>query len=191
MRHKIKTILLIGVLLGAGGCATPAQRLAMTVPSGTTSALSVQSPFHQSVSIGTISGGEETNPLWISEVGQPEFTDALRSSLANNALLADGTAPRFLLHANLASVDQPVFGLDMSVTSSIAYQLLDAKNKVPWYDELITATFTATFTDSPLGFERLRLANEGSIRKNIRTFMEDLVQRKGPIDLSKYKPKQQ
>jgi hypothetical protein len=36
-----------------------------------------ESPYKNAIYLGEVSGGESTNPLWVSEVGNPEFRDAL------------------------------------------------------------------------------------------------------------------
>jgi hypothetical protein len=37
--------------------------------------------------------------------------------------------------------------------------------------ETITAPYTATFSDSPIGFVRVKRANEGSVKANITQFL--------------------
>ncbi|MCS6780659.1 MAG: hypothetical protein NZ555_13270 [Geminicoccaceae bacterium] len=44
---------------------------------------------------------------------------------------------------------------------------------------LVIESYTATFADAALGVERLRLANEGSMRRNIETFIDRLVEHYG------------
>jgi hypothetical protein len=46
------------------------------------------------------------------------------------------------------------------------------------YSRKITAIGSASFSDSALGVERLRIANERSIQKNLETLLEDLRQQK-------------
>ena len=43
------------------------------------------------------------------------------------------------------------------------------------FDQKISASYTATFGDAAYGPTRLKLANEGSIRENIRQFIEKLL----------------
>jgi hypothetical protein len=185
--RSVFSVLLLFALAGLAGCASPARTGMMTVPSGAVTVASAQSPFHQAVAIASVSGGKATNPLWTSEVGQLEFEGALRDSLTNNALLARVAPSRFELHAILKSVDQPLFGFDMTVTSSIAYRVVETESRASWFDELVTVSYTAKFADSLLGVERLKLANEGSIKTNIRTFIEELVRRKSPRNMPKPK----
>ncbi|MEM7445697.1 MAG: hypothetical protein AAF414_20415 [Pseudomonadota bacterium] len=58
----------------------------------------------------------------------------------------------------------------MTVTSTVEYVIEDQLTGQTIFEEVITAPYTAAFGDSLLGVERLRLANEGSIRANIQEF---------------------
>jgi hypothetical protein len=61
----------------------------------------------------------------------------------------------------------------MEVTSHVNYKVFDAAAQ-PILLETISAPFTATFSDSPIGFVRIKRANEGSIRASISQFLEKL-----------------
>jgi hypothetical protein len=160
------------VAAALAGCAAPARTGAMvaapTAPVPATSAL------HDAVQIGAINGGEKTNPMWKSEVGAPQFKDALQASLVSDGLYASGG--KYRLDASLDSVDQPWIGLDMTVKSTIHYSLVDNAAGSAVFDKSVTASYTATVGDSVIGVERLRLANEGSIKKNIETFLDQVVE---------------
>lgn len=114
--------------------------------------------------------------MWKSQVGTPEFQQALTQSLQANTMLATG-APRYHLDANLENLDQPALGgFDMTVGSRIRYKLTDIATGKPAFEKAIETEYTANFSDAFAGVERLRLANEGSIKKNIGLFLEALVQ---------------
>ena len=67
-----------------------------------------------------------------------------------------------------------VIGLDMTVTATVTYTLVErATGKTAW-EKVIVAPYTAKFGDSLLGVERLKLANEGAIRTNISNLLDDL-----------------
>ena len=61
----------------------------------------------------------------------------------------------------------------MTVTSHVNYKVYDPKAQ-PLVLETIDAPFTATMSDAFVGVERLRLANEGSIRASIEKFFDKL-----------------
>ena len=72
------------------------------------------------------------------------------------------------------SVAQPLLGLDMTVTTHVRYTLKDTQSGSVVLDKMLVASYTATVGDAFVGAKRLRLANEGSARKNIGLFLEEL-----------------
>ncbi len=72
-------------------------------------------------------------------------------------------------------VDQPFIGFDLTVTSSVHYIVTESASNAFAFDETITAAHTATVSDAFVAVERLRLANEGPIKENIRVFIDKLL----------------
>ena len=176
MKQSFRRLLIL--LLGAialSACASPAEMQNMVVARQPASSIASDSSFKNALAIAHVDGGETTNPLWISEVDSTSFQGALSMSLKQNDLLAE-TQPssRFDLSATLASLNQPLFGLDMTVSSTVNYRVVERSTELIWFNDSIFASYTATFSDSPLGPQRLRLANEGSIRENIKEFIKRL-----------------
>jgi hypothetical protein len=130
------------------------------------------SALRHEVSVSSVSGGEDTNPAWTSEIGNEEFSGAIKQSLAAQGLLSDNG--RYQLAVNLSEVDQDLFGLDLTVVTKVKYTLIDSRNTNMVMDETITTPYTATFGDAVLAFERLRLANEGAAKKNIEELLDTL-----------------
>ncbi len=130
------------------------------------------------VAIDSVSGGEKTNPLWTSEISNESFAAALKATLDGLGLWSD--SGRYQLRIEMQKVDQPAFGFDMTVTTQVNYQLFDSQTNTLIMDKTIIAEFTATVDDAFAGVKRLRLANEGSARKNI----EDLINRLSKLNLS-------
>ena len=124
--------------------------------------------------IQAVAGGEATNSLGFSKVGNRDFQAALSASLDNAGLLATLGACKFPLEVNLLSLSQAGSGLDVEVTSHVIYRVFDTAGQ-PISLEIISAPFTSTFADSPGGSKRLRKANEGSIRANILQFFHKVV----------------
>ena len=82
---------------------------------------------------------------------------------------------RFMLTAQLLSLDRPFIGIDMTVTASVLYTLTEAVAGKELRVKTITLPYTAKFRDSLIGVERLRLANEGAARTNIQRLVEWLA----------------
>jgi hypothetical protein len=82
------------------------------------------------------------------------------------------------LTVHLQNIDQPLFGIDMTVTATVNYIVTEKSTNKEVFSRSIAVPYTATFGDSPLGVERLKLANEGAIRSNISKLIDELLQLK-------------
>jgi hypothetical protein len=175
---------LLAVAASLSGCATGATTAGMIIRPE--ELVRPTSPAVQhAVAIEAVGGGSETNAMWASQVGNLEFKAALSESLKAAGILADGPA-RYTLVAALISLDQPTFGFDMTVTAKVQYAVTDTTtNAVVWH-EVVTTPHTATTSDSLAGVTRLRLANEGAMRKNIARLIERLgaASLQGPITVN-------
>jgi hypothetical protein len=133
------------------------------------------SPLYNAIAISKVGGGEKTNPLLASKVGNNELEEALRLSLSQRGFLctSDVAAP-FRLEVFLLELQQPATGYTMIVTSAMRYKLTRRSDDQAVYDDIITASYKATMGDAFSGVHRLKLANEGSIRANIAVFLQHL-----------------
>jgi hypothetical protein len=159
-------------------CAMPAQVNSMI---GTpTVQLLANSPLKESLRVNAVSGGKDTNPLWTSQVGNPEFQEALRQSLSKQGIIAANEA-RYQLDTSLVELKQPLVGFDLTVASTVHYTIKEITTNRVVFDQTIAASYTANFSDAIIGgaVERLRLANEGSIRSNISQFLDQLIRTLG------------
>lgn len=166
-------IVALMLLTTLAGCASGANSSNMTASLQPNLAAAPGSNLYQSVGIANVTGGQETNPMLMSQVADGEFKAALKNSLLQNNLHAIGP-DKYILTAEIEALDQPFIGLDMSVTSKVHYKLTRVADKAVVYDKVVSETHTATVGDSPLGVERLRLANEGSVKKNISSFIAEV-----------------
>ena len=172
---RIRLLVIGAIAVTQSACATPARIENMVAPA-TADGVAPNSVLAQAICVTEVTGGEETNPLWTSEVDDASFRAALETSLRNNRLAASSADDcRYDLEANLLGLAQPSFGFNMEVTSHVNYSVLERPSGDPYYLTTVTAAYTAPFGDAFLGVTRLRLANEGSIRANIRQFIEELA----------------
>ena len=132
-------------------------------------------PMRNKLALKEVTGGRETSPLWVSNVGSADFEKALEESLKSVGLLADRQAGQYLLTADLLKLDQPMIGLDMTVTSTVRYIVTERASNRTIYDETRTTPYTAKFSDSLYGPARLKLANKGAIRMSISALLEKLM----------------
>jgi hypothetical protein len=179
--YRLVAAILIATALSA--CASPAEMQNMVVAQQTIETSSLNTPFKNALVIASVKGGENTNPLWTSEVDGAAFQGALNISLEKNDLLAKTpSASRFDLFATLGSIDQPIFGLDMTVSSTVVYRVVERETQLDWFNDSVFASYTATFSDAVIGVQRLRFANEGSIRENIKEFIKRVVRTQPPTE---------
>jgi hypothetical protein len=159
-------------LFTLAACAQPARVTQMVVPNVMAPVVAANPTLQGALSAGEVTGGQETNPLWTSQVNNPEFKEALEQSLQANAMLAPNPgASKYVVTAQLRELKQPLVGFDLTVTSRIGYRVVERASNAPIFDEEITTPFTADFGSSFVAVERLRLANEGAIRESIRRFL--------------------
>lgn len=153
------------------GCASPAETQAMIVSPD--ASIGQNPKLKGKVALGNIAGGQETNPLWTSQVDNQSFTEALRGSLnAFGYLAGNSAAASYKVDANLMSLVQPAFGLTLDVKSNIQYTVATG-NTIK--EHIIEATGSAGFSDAAVAITRLRLANERSIKENITLFLKQLL----------------
>lgn len=168
--NKLKLLSLSLAVIFLYGCASGAkfQNTAYTEPSG----LTYDEKLENNIGVFSVDGGEKTNPLWTSEISNEAFKEAVKLSLSNQGLLSENG--EYQLKVKLLQVDQPLFGLDLEVTTNVNYVLTDTKTNKVVLNEVIVAPYTATMGDAFVAIKRLRLANEGSGRSNIEGFLKKL-----------------
>ena len=117
--NVVRIFFILLSLMSVASCASPATLEGMTVPAKPVTAIPPQ--LNHSVKVGTVLGGESTNPLWTSDVGNREFREALEASLRNqNMLVSAGTGQKeYVVDATLIDVNQPLVGFSMSVDRAI------------------------------------------------------------------------
>jgi hypothetical protein len=147
-------------------CATSG---GMTVSSG-----AVATPvakYRNAIAVRSVSGGQVMNVLTVPGVANEPFKAALESTLAYNGYLAQSGTPKYYLDAEIQNLDQPFIGLDFDVVADVTYKISGAGTPAAYP---IKAKGTATFSDSPIAIDRIRIANERAMRENLKQFLEAL-----------------
>jgi hypothetical protein len=166
--RRIAAAVAVSALVGLAACASPSRPEAMIL--GATPGLIAASGdlgYHSVTSV-VVSGGSETNPMWTAQVSNSDLKTALEGSLAAAGYMGSDGRP-MIVTANMVELNQPMIGLDMSVTSRIQYSVTSDGRVV--FNDTVSATGTATMGEAFAGVERLRLANEKSIQENIKQFI--------------------
>jgi hypothetical protein len=165
------TILL--TLLALGACAEGARTGQMIITPQVSAEAAVRPALKEAFWIGAIGGGGETNPMWMSNVSESEFSEALRLSLIAHQMLSPvAERAKYHLNANLRQLDRPIMGFDLTVTSTVDYEVREAADGTARFRKTVVAPYTATVSDAFLAVKRLQLANEGSVKENIRRFLD-------------------
>jgi hypothetical protein len=159
----------LAILSSLYGCATGANSGAMAV-SISDIPTAANAELKEKVNVRFVGGGKETNPMLASQVDSNSFKTALSQSLRVAGYESNGVATYFV-DAELQALSQPMFGLTFDVTSTVRYTL-EGQGKRKIFP--ITAVGTATTSDALAGVERLRIANEKSIKENIKKFLNEL-----------------
>jgi len=180
MKVNFKHLVLLPLLFSLGllgGCAAPAKVTSMTVMPAHHEVAGNNSALKNKVIVSSVTGGEETNPMWTSEIDSAGFKKALEDSLKFAGLADMGqSAASYRLETQLLSVNQPLVGFDMTVTVVAAYKLYNAANEKLVWSKQYSSPYTATVSDAFVGFQRLQLANEGSAKANIKMLVDHLLQ---------------
>ena len=71
-------------------------------------------------------------------------------------------------------------GFDMTVGSTVRYSLIETQTRKEVYARVIQINYTAKMSDAFIGSQRLKLANEGSVKTNIEALVNDLIALKLP-----------
>jgi hypothetical protein len=182
-RRLVSSVLLLLVIpLITGfltGCVSGAKvdRMVVGVPGSEVagSGAAVNEKLRQAVAVGSVEGGSETYRLWVSQISNENFKEALSKSLKNSGIEAENPdQARYVLSASIRKVDQPWFGFDMTVDTVVSYILTDKASSTVLLNKEVGASHTADFTEALYGPSRLRLANEGSAKQNISKLISSL-----------------
>ena len=155
-------------------CASASNPGAMVAELSQETIITDSSKLRENVTVGDIGGGKETNPLWVSNVSSEDFSEALRQSLSAHAMLAT-ESNNYRLDAELVKLKQPLFGMDMTVTSTVDYTLTDVNTGEVVLQKTVEHAYTAKLGDAFVAVKRLQLANEGSIKGNISELIKEMI----------------
>jgi hypothetical protein len=174
MKNARAVLLPIAIALLLTGCAAPARIDQMTSTASPAQRV-LQTPLRANVAVRDVTGGKETNPMWVSNVGSSEFEQALEASLRDAGLLAPGKqAGKYMLVAHLENLDQPFGGFNMTVTATVSYSLVERATGKEVLNRRVSLPYTASLSSAFVGTERLRIANEGAVKVNIAKLIDEL-----------------
>ena len=161
----LKGLLALALASMVAACAT---QQAMTV-----SASAITNPlpkYRNAVAVRSVTGGAPMDALTRPGVPNEPLKAALEDSLRASGYLASG-APKFQVDAEINNLQQPFAGLDLDVTADVTYKVSGGGSLATYP---IKSMGQATFSDSPIAADRLRIANERAMQENIKQFLHGL-----------------
>jgi hypothetical protein len=131
---------------------------------------------HQETVRLNVAGGSET------AAGLPISNAALEAAL-NQAInesklfsqVIKGNGGDFILTANVFNINQPMFGMAMTVKMEVGWTLKRASDDKTVWQEAIRSEHTSTPGEAFAGVTRVRLATEGAVKNNIADAMSKLA----------------
>lgn len=182
LRRERSSIFFINFFLGIiiallSGCATPARSVNMIPDS-----YQVKNRYNYSVEL-RVEGGKKQTFMDGSQITNEGFKGALEEAIRKSEIfskISEGNNSEYLLAVQIITLDRPLVGIKHEVKLATNWKLINLKSQEKIWDEFIVSSYTATPSDSISGITRLRLANEGAARENIKEGISQLSH----VDLS-------
>lgn len=162
--HRPYLLAALALTLILGGCASPADRAAMT-PQNLT--VSKHHPYSLGVQTG---GGAETGAMDSSNVSDADLKAAIEDAVVRSKLfttIVQGSNGDYELSVRLTSLSKPVFGGTFTVNMETAWSLTKTSDRSVALRKSVKTSGTATMSDAFAGVTRLRMAVEAATRNNI------------------------
>nr|WP_314627034.1 hypothetical protein [uncultured Noviherbaspirillum sp.] len=166
-RHAVS---LLAALFLVGGCASPPMQEAM-VPTN----VAIAKKHPESVRLNVAGGADAESGLGVSnEALEAALTQAISESKLFSQVVK-GKGGDYVLTANVFNVNQPMFGMAMTVKMEVGWTLQRASDDKTVWQEAIRSEHTSTPGEAFAGVTRVRLATEGAVRNNIAEAMSKLA----------------
>jgi hypothetical protein len=159
----LKSMLALALAVLVAGCATSQGMSVGAVGNA-------PPKYRHTMEVRSVTGGAMMNVLTQPGVSNEPLKEALESSLRTNGYLASSGA-RYFIDADIKNLDQPIIGLDLNVSAVVTYKVSGAGTSASYP---IRSEGKATFADSAIAADRLRIANERAMQDNIRQFLRAL-----------------
>jgi hypothetical protein len=174
MKNYISQVIVAGLFTSVAivsGCATGSKPDALVA--------TIVAPVHKSDSdvAVAVSGGKETSKMGASQISDEAFGQALRDSIDKAGLFSKVSpeGARYRLTGFIGKVDQPMFGFALTVKMEVSYTLKDTQSGTTVWTKDVNSEYTAKTSEAFAAVERLRLANEGAARENIRQAITEMA----------------
>jgi hypothetical protein len=160
-----------------GGCATPADRQAMTLDK-----VSLAGKQHASAVAVTVRGGAETAVNSSSNISDADLKAAIEASIRETRLFREvvqGRSGQYELAVNVIQLSKPTFGFSFTVDMEAGWTLTRVGDGQVVFRKAIPSSHTVPANAAFAGATRLRLAVEGAAKANILQGLTEI----GKLDL--------
>ena len=164
-RYALGGVIVAAALAALGGCATPAEKAAMTVDKQTT--VAKRHPYSVTVDVR---GGAAAGAAGGADIGNADLKAAIETSIQQTQVFREvvqGTSGQYLLAVNVINLSRPLVGFSMTVEMEAGWTLTRVSDGQVVYRKSVSSSFTATPSDAFAGAVRVRLAVEGATRANV------------------------
>lgn len=150
-------------IISLAGCASPAGRESMSLPSFTTN-----KQFNKTVSV-FVSGGSDTGAMESTNVSDEEFQAAIEDAINKSKLFKEITSsnPDLNLEVSISSLSKPSFGFTFEVSMEAGWILSRKSDKSILMKKSIKSSGKATTSDAIVAVTRIRIAVERAAQNNI------------------------
>ena len=91
---------------------------------------------------------------------------AVESAVLSSQLFS-GVGRNLNVSVSVLSIKNPMFGLDLTAETRVRWQIFNADSKEEIFNSVISSSHTSTVGDSLVAAQRLKMANQEALRKNI------------------------
>lgn len=168
-----RLLLPLTVVLLMGGCASPADRSAMTPQN-----LTVAKHFPYSLHVQT-GGGADTGVLDSSNVADADLKAAIEDAIRQSKLfrsIVQGKDGDYELSVRVTSLSKPVFGTTFTVEMETAWSLTRLSDSSIALRKAVSSTGSASMGEAFVAATRLRLAVEAATRSNIAKGLQTIAE---------------
>ena len=175
--YKLYMLIFVISLILSSCAATPASSISMLPKLNKANIIYT----NKIIQILPVSGGEETNPMLVSKIGDKEYQEALINTLKDSGLfkqvIENNNNPDYILDTTIISHEVKSGKTVMEAKSIlfVRYILSDAKSKKILWSENIFSQYGAKWEEAFYAFERARKAHEGAARENLRKLISKVA----------------
>ena len=91
---------------------------------------------------------------------------AVESAILSSQLFSN-TGRNLNVSVSVLSIKNPMFGLDLTAEARVRWQIFNADSKEEIFNAIFSSSHTSTVSDNIVAAQRLKMANQEALRKNI------------------------